>query len=328
MKKILPVLFAFLILLTLPVQAAGGKLTAAAAKSGDQVTVTLRLDNPGIVATLIRVKYESGVLQLTGVKNGDVFSSANATFGNDYANNPYTVLWMDATRTDNNTTSGTLCTLTFTVKGGTESGKTTVRFSVDKTNTFDVNMKEVAVADCTCSVDVPTVTTKATQAATPTTAKPTASQTPTTTKPTTTKPTTTKPTTTKPTTTKPTTTKTPAVTTTKPIVTFPKPTAPKSTAASGMATSAASTSTTAAQGTASAKETAADQTASETKPAQGETALFSDVMADGTLSTVSATQAESMTGQKKPFNPMNLLYLILLIPVIAVVILIATKKKK
>ena len=57
MKKILlPVLLVFCMLFTLPAFAASGKLTLSAAEAGDTVTVTVRLENPGIVATRVFVR--------------------------------------------------------------------------------------------------------------------------------------------------------------------------------------------------------------------------------------------------------------------------------
>lgn len=157
MKRILPILLAFLVLLTLPVHARDGKLTVTSAGSGDTVTLTVRLDNPGIIATRIFVRYDSEVLQLTSAENGEVFPQSNATFGNNISNNPYIILWDQSTRRDNNTTSGTLCTLTFHVIGGTADGKTNVTVTVDKPSTFDVDLHPVTVADGACSIDVPVV---------------------------------------------------------------------------------------------------------------------------------------------------------------------------
>lgn len=155
MKKVIPVLLVLLMLLTLPVSAADGKLTATAATSGQTVTVTVHLQNPGIIATRLFIRYDADVLGLERADNGEVFDAGKATFGNNIALNPYTVLWDDGTRRDNNTTSGTLCTLTFTVKGGTADGKTAVYIDVDASSTFNVNVVCVPIESCVCTVDVP-----------------------------------------------------------------------------------------------------------------------------------------------------------------------------
>lgn len=344
MKRILPALLALFILLTLPAYAASGKLTATAAESGDKVTVTVRLDNPGIVATRIFVRYDSGVLQLTEAKNGEVFPSG--TFGKDVTDNPYTMLWDESLRRDNNTTSGTLCVLTFDIKGGTETGTTSVRIAVDKASTFDVDLNSVTVADGSCSVSVPTVTTKA--GATATTEKTTAAAKPTLTpSPGTTKAPagTSAATTTKKqpavTTTKLTaaTTK-PAAATTKPVAStvgttektsaFKMPSevasavsAAASSAIEKASSAAANVSSTAAQ---SAETKPAVDPSGTTAPASGETA--SDVLtADGTLPTVPETLQEAISDPVPSANHRGLLWLLLLIPVAVAVVLIVRKKK-
>ncbi len=358
MKRILPALLALFILLTLPAYAASGKLTATAAESGDKVTVTVRLDNPGIVATRIFVRYDSGVLQLTEAKNGEVFPSG--TFGKNVTDNPYTMLWDESLRRDNNTTSGTLCVLTFDIKGGTETGTTSVRIAVDKASTFDVDLNSVTVADGSCSVSVPTVTTKAGTAAT--TEKTTAAAKPTltpslgttkapagTSAATTTKKqpavTTTKLTaaTTKPAaaTTKPAaaTTK-PAAATTKPaasaVGTTEKTSAFKmpSEVASAVSAAASSAIEKASSAAANVPSTAAQSAETKpavdpngtTDPASGETA--SDVLtADGTLPTVPETLQEAISDPAPSANHRGLLWLLLLIPVAVAVVLIVRKKK-
>lgn len=153
MKKILPIFLAFLVLLSLPVHAADGKLSATAAGTGDQVTLTVQLQNPGIIAMRIFIQYDANVLQLTEAKNGVVFPSG--TFGNDLSADPYTMLWDESLRHDNNTTSGTLCTLTFTIVGGTKTGQTNVAFTIDQSSTFDVTLHGAAIAECACTVSVP-----------------------------------------------------------------------------------------------------------------------------------------------------------------------------
>ena len=349
MKRILPALLAFFILLTLPAHAASGKLTATAAESGDKVTVTVRLDNPGIVATRIFVRYDSGVLQLTEAKNGEVFPSG--TFGKNVTDNPYTMLWDESLRRDNNTTSGTLCVLTFDIKGGTETGTTSVHIAVDKAPTFDVALNSVTVADGSCSVSVPTVTTKANTAAT--TEKTTAaSNAPVTPSPGTTKAPagTSAATTTKKqpaaTTTKPTAaTTTPAASPTKPVAltvgtaektsTLKLPDEVASAVSAAASSAVSSAGEKASSAAANAPSTAAQNEETKpsasvpngtTDPASDETA--SDVLtADGTLSTVSETLTEPIIDPAPPANHRGLLWLLLLIPAAVAVVLIVRKKK-
>ena len=355
-RTILPVLLALCMLLTLPVYAASGRLTATAAVSGDQVTVTVHLDNPGIVATRIFVRYDSGVLQLKSAENGDVFPKSNAEFGKDLTNDPYTMLWLDGLRHDNITASGTLCTLTFAVTGGTESGKTSVRIEVDHRSTFDVDLNEVTVADGSCDVPVPVGTAKDTQ----TTTKATTTST-------TTKPSAAQPTTTKPTTTKTTTAAgTPAgtTTTTKPVPTTAsksavtgqrqpttaattknaasgKTTAPNASAGSttaSSATAAASVPATAVQGSTAAAAQTDKTTADAAEPDETVIGAASDetvpelLTADGALTDETETAAaetatETQDDTESSANHLGLLWLLLLIPAAAVVIVIVKKKK-
>ena len=176
-KHMLSAFLILAVLLSMPAFAVGGKLTAPTVRAeiGEQVRIPVRLDNPGIVATRIFVRYDSKVLTLDKAENGEVFPNGQSVFGKDLSANPYTMLWDDSLNTSNNTKSGTLCTLTFTVKAGTPTGTASVRIAVDKASTFDTDLNEVTVADCTCQVGVPTVTTKA---ATTTAAKPAASTVP------------------------------------------------------------------------------------------------------------------------------------------------------
>ena len=334
MKRILPALLVFFILLTLPVHAASGRLTAKADVSGSKATVTVRLDNPGIVATRIFVRYDSGVLKLTGAENGEVFPKSNAVFGKDLSDDPYTLLWDESLRRDNNTTSGTLCTLTFDVIGGSESGKTNVKIAVDKNSTFDVDLNEVTVADGACEVNVPVTSTKpnattTTAAAKPTTQKPSAE------------------TTKAPirssdaTTTKPVQTTKPTITIPKPTVTLPKPTItiPTATGAPEQTTKASAASTTAASAP-GAPSTASQGTIDEivqpvgtittaANAADPAAETIPDLLTTGIAAeSASETQVEPLIDPEPPTaNHRNLLWLLLLIPAAAAIVLVIRKKK-
>ena len=366
MKRVLPVLLALLFLLTLPAYAADGKLTATAAESGDKVTVTVRLQNPGIIATRIFVRYDPDVLQLTGAQNGEVFQNGNAMFGKDVSVNPYTMLWDDSLRHDNITQSGTLCTVTFTVKNGTESGKTSVRFAVDDSSTFDVDLNDVKIAECSCSVDVPVVTTKSSGSTTASTTKAVAPANDTTTtrqshiggspsgSVTTTKTNTTAAT--KPAvTTKPAATAKPAATTkaaattkpaslltTKAAVTMPSVTVPDLTSALKLPDEVASAvSSAASSAAASVKEKAeaaaeiAASTAAQPDASvpNGTTVPAADeptdaLPADGTVSETGETTQELLTDPQTSSDHRGLLWLLLLIPAAAAVVIVIVKKKK
>ena len=176
-KTILPFFLLFAILFSVPAFAVQGKLTAdsVSGKVGEQITVQVHLDNPGIIDTRVFVRYDSKVLRLDSAENGDVFADNLAVFGKDTGANPYILLWDDSLNTSNNTKSGTLFSLKFTVRSGTADGKTSVTVQVDDASTFDTNLQSVSITGCTASITVPTVTTV--PAASQTTAKPTSAQT-------------------------------------------------------------------------------------------------------------------------------------------------------
>lgn len=344
MKKLLPLFLALLFVLTLPVSAAAGKLTAEAETNGKTAVVTVSLKNPGIIATRIFVRYDSKVLRLEKAENGEIFALNKATFGRNTADNPYVLLWDDGMRRDNITTSGTLCTLTFAVTGGTANGKTNIRIALDQASTFDVNLKEVTVEDCSVLVDVP-VDSNASSAASTTKAPGTtagAAQTPGTAAERTTLPT-------------PPATKAGAGTS-QPV---------KSTAQSGKTPVTASVATTAAGTTkagapaqtnaaqsGTAQTTAAASTAQEggaqtsaaTVPAASDTAAANATATDGQPETVpdlltaaggetaaqtinDSTQAQPDTTNEAKSSGAKYLLLLLVIPVAAVVIVLLRKKK-
>lgn len=72
-------------------------------------------NNPGIVALDLSIGYESDVLTLKNVKKGTaVLSGGNTSFSPDQSYNPYKVVWV--TTSANDTSNGTMLTLTFEVE--------------------------------------------------------------------------------------------------------------------------------------------------------------------------------------------------------------------
>lgn len=350
MKKIiLPIILIFAMLFSLNAYAVEGKLTANSptGKVGEQVTLTVRLDNPGIIDTRVFVRYDSKVLKLDNAENGEVYTANQAMFGKDLSANPFTMLWDDSLNPNNNTKSGTLFTLTFTVKAGTASGKTTVSVDVDDASTFDTNLNSVKIAGCKATVNVPTA--EGTTTTKPATTKPatTTTKPAVTTKPaaTTTKPAaTTKPaTTTKPaaTTTKPAATTKPATTTAKPATTTKAATTTvKATTTTKAATTAKATTTTAPSKTTtmttvvvSDPTKVADEATtvvtvpelSEVEPATTtfEVVTFAEESTTEEATTSVATESEPVKNAKNP-----LLLLLLLIPAATIVVVVLLLKKK
>ena len=122
---------------------------------GDTVCVSITLyENPGLVATLIRVNYDKSVLTLTGIENGTVFDEAVFTHGNDLSVSPYTMMWEDSLAAENYTTTGTLATLVFTVAASAQPGTVPITLAVDAGSTYNVNLDDVPFAIQNGSVKV------------------------------------------------------------------------------------------------------------------------------------------------------------------------------
>lgn len=312
MKKLcLPFVLIFTVLFSFSAHAAGGKLSAASpsGKIGEQIELRVRFDNPGIIATRIFVRYDKSVLRLERAENGDVFADNQALFGKDLTAVPYILLWDDSLATENNTKSGTLFTLRFTVLNGTTNGQTDLKLQVDGGSTFDTKLNPVTVAGCTVAVHVPTVS--ATTKPTPSTAKPTAATTSTTTKATTTKAT------------KATTTRlTASDATTKPVTASTTQTIPAPVQSQTTPDVPLSAPTDVAQTT--TQSGAPEETTTQTSTEPTSEAFTEPMTADATTecAQVIATAPEADSPSRSP-----LLWLLLLIPVAAILVLLFKKKK-
>lgn len=318
-KTILPFFLLFAILFSVPAFAVQGKLTAdsVSGKVGEQITVRVHLDNPGIIDTRVFVRYDSKVLRLDSAENGDVFADNLAVFGKDTGANPYILLWDDSLNTSNNTKSGTLFSLKFTVRSGTADGKTSVTVQVDDASTFDTNLQSVSITGCTVNVTVPTVTTV--PAASQTTAKPTSAQT---------------------------TQKTaaPSTTTQKTTSVLEAPTAGKGTTARPQSVPSTTGASPSAQPTASvsapvtkkqdvpatvSEKDVEPNTAPQTAQAVTGTAVPDESADTGTQSAghSEAEIAASAPAESKP-SRLRFLWLLLLLPVLAAAVLLIQKKKR
>ena len=112
------------------------------AYAGDVVQMQLSLsNNPGIVAMLATVHFDTSALHLIRVENGDVFPQSTAFFGNDLTGNSFTMTWLDALTQQNYTANGTLATLTFRVLADAAVGETAVTLTYEANNVFDWNLR-------------------------------------------------------------------------------------------------------------------------------------------------------------------------------------------
>ncbi len=123
---------------------------------GDTVEVTIDLtENTGLSTALLRVAYDAG-LTLTGITNGSILTAEGgaapswSTAPEDFAKNPYTVLW-DGDLSETTTATGTLVTLTFKISDEAELGDTyTVRVLTDEDN-CEVYTKDLVPVDVTAT---------------------------------------------------------------------------------------------------------------------------------------------------------------------------------
>lgn len=112
-------------------------------QQGTDIDVPIEIqNNPGIVAMLLKIHYDSTILTLTGATNGEVFQDETAVFGKDYANSPYTVLWEDSLAAQNNVSNGVMITLHFHVAEGIE-GDAEIEVAYDPFSTFNWDLNYV-----------------------------------------------------------------------------------------------------------------------------------------------------------------------------------------
>ena len=130
------------------------ELTDITAEIGESFCVPVIIkNNPGIIATHLIFSYDSDVLELTNVENGNVFDSSYAFFGNDLSANPYHVLWENGLAQENNNLNGTLVILTFTVLD-TDKETTEIILNYDQGSTFDYGLNDVVFNTVNANVQI------------------------------------------------------------------------------------------------------------------------------------------------------------------------------
>lgn len=119
-KKILALMLSIaLVATTYSVAFAGSNPIVSAQKvdtyRGESVTIDIAIaNNPGITSMQLDVSYDKDNLTLTSVTDKGLLKGA--TLSPTYTVSPYTLSWADDTATENNTSNGTIVTLTFAVK--------------------------------------------------------------------------------------------------------------------------------------------------------------------------------------------------------------------
>ena len=104
-----------------------------------QVTVSVR-NNPGIVATLLKLSYDPAVLTLVKAEKGGVITGGTFTIGDSLAAIPYTVILEDSLAQTNYTQDGDLVVFTFRVKADAPLGETAVSVTYDAPSTYDKDL--------------------------------------------------------------------------------------------------------------------------------------------------------------------------------------------
>lgn len=143
--------------MVLPALAAppAGSLSATGAllPDGTSFTVTLSIkDNPGIIAIKAQLIYDSEVFRLKDATNGEIFESIFVP-SEKTTDNPYNIIWMDATAAEDNTTNGALVTYTFETLKDASVDESEIKFDiVDAANM--AQDKAIKIEGCTFKVNV------------------------------------------------------------------------------------------------------------------------------------------------------------------------------
>ena len=138
MKKTLSALLlviALLAMLVLPASAATGSLSTKATLQSDGTSFTVDLlvkDNPGIIAVTGMVTYNSKVIKLKSAENGEIFDNVFMS-SQTLAVNPYQMIWMDATASEDITENGVLARYTFEVLKDAPIGESEIKFEITET---------------------------------------------------------------------------------------------------------------------------------------------------------------------------------------------------
>ena len=153
-RRILLTLLSLIILSTMTVTASHASDAAVlevghvSAMPGDTVTVPIALSaNPGIAGLSIQIGYDSARLQVSGIEAvapGAALGRLTYVGINEhtYSRNPFTVTWFGAS---NDTSTGVLLNVTFTVRTSAQSGMGAVTVSNRLNSSFNQNGDAVAL---------------------------------------------------------------------------------------------------------------------------------------------------------------------------------------
>lgn len=122
-------------------------------KPGDTVTVPIRIsENPGIIAALLKIAYDSDALTLTNVTDGGILGEYK--FGDTLTANPYIVSWSNGTAQTDYTANGDLVYLTFKINENATAGTYPVSVSYDAEEIYNKALENITFAVTPGTVNV------------------------------------------------------------------------------------------------------------------------------------------------------------------------------
>lgn len=136
---------AVLIIKCVCVSASGAEVTveSKAAHWGDVIDIEVCLkNNPGIIAAMFKLNYDTERLQLLSAQDKSLLSGA--MFGNDVNDLPYVLLWNSASEKDFGE-DGVLAVLKFKVKSEAKQGKAFINLSYEPDDVYNVELNNVPI---------------------------------------------------------------------------------------------------------------------------------------------------------------------------------------
>ncbi|MBQ6849319.1 MAG: hypothetical protein IJN76_04600 [Clostridia bacterium] len=122
---------------------------SAEAKAGDTIVVPVSItNNPGIVSMKMTISYDESVLELLDAAAGDFVveeqenvTVASPSFG-PIGGGIFTINWIDALATENNTQTGVVANLTFKIKEDA-TGSTPIYITFNENDIFDKDYNNI-----------------------------------------------------------------------------------------------------------------------------------------------------------------------------------------
>ena len=148
MKKysFLLLLTALLVIFTVSISAEGAEvsLTSCTAFTGDDITVKVNMDeNPGFIASVINISYDSKVFTLKTVKDMELLGTNNHS--DNISSELYSLSWFNPLSEEDYDATGTVAELTFSVDEKAEGGSHAIKIEVKEM--WNTELQAVAVSE-------------------------------------------------------------------------------------------------------------------------------------------------------------------------------------